>query len=71
MALRLSKEKYNDLLLLRSINNAEVAKAAGIMPSTLSRALNGKSTPKPATIGKIAKALNCAPADILEEVKEK
>lgn len=71
MILKISKEKYERQLMLNGINSADVARAAGIMPSTLSRAVNGKSDPKPGTVGKIARALNCAPADILEEVKEK
>ena len=70
MALRISKEKYKDRLTLRGISNKALAEAAGITPTTLSRAINAKSYPTPETVGKIARALNCTPADLLEEVSD-
>lgn len=68
--LKFSNTKYKDQLLLNGMTSKAVAETTGLTEVTISRALVGKSKPKPQTIAKIAKALNCTVADLLEEVDE-
>lgn len=46
---------------------AELARAAGISVNTLWQIENGRRQPRPATIRKIAAALQIAPSDLLEQ----
>ena len=48
------------------MNPADIAKAADMPLQTVNRALLGRGI-RPATLGKIAKALGVDPADIIEE----
>lgn len=68
--LKFSKTKYKNQLMLNGVSSKNVAEMTGLTEVTISRALVGKSNPKPATIAKIAKVLNCTAADLLEEVDE-
>lgn len=48
------------------ISAAELCERAEISNQTLTKIRNGERNPKPATVGKIAKALNCNVTDLLE-----
>lgn len=52
----------NEGLLLK-----ELAQKAGISEEALRLIRYGKSTPKPATVGRIAKALNVSVTNIIDE----
>ena len=49
------------------MNSADLPAAANLPRPTVNNAIVGKSV-RPKTVGRIAQALNCDPADILEEV---
>lgn len=68
--LKVDKTKYDKRLALKCISNKELAEATGLNVMTISRLANGQTVPRPATIRKITKVLDCEPADILEEVDE-
>ena len=48
------------------MNPQDLAKAAGLPPQTVNGVLRGRNV-RPATLGKVARALGCDPADIIEE----
>ena len=59
--------KSLDLAMLRScMNPKEISNKAGISYPAFKRAANQENV-KPATIGRIAKALNIDPAEIIEK----
>lgn len=67
---RISKNKMSLAMLKARIYSAkELAKRAKISPNTLSRINNGGSAKLP-TITALAAALNCDPADLIEEAKD-
>lgn len=67
---KISKNKISRAMLNAGIYSAkELAKRAKISPNTLSRINNGGSAKLPTVIA-LAAALNCDPADLIEEVKE-
>lgn len=45
----------------------ELAARIGVTPAAISRIESGKRMPKLENLGKIAKALNCKPEDLLKE----
>lgn len=49
------------------MNSADLPAAAGLPRPTFQNAVVGKNV-RPATLGRIAKALNVDPAELLEEV---
>lgn len=64
---RISKSKLGIAMLNAGVRSAkELAALAGIGINTLSRLNNGGSA-KLATVQALAGALNCQPADLLEE----
>lgn len=67
---KISKNSMSLAMLKAGIYSAkELAQRAKISPNTLSRINNGGSAKLP-TIQALATALNCDPADLIEEVKE-
>jgi len=50
----------------RIITISELAFKAGLSRNFISNCINGKANPKPATIGKIARALNVPISEIIE-----
>ncbi len=48
------------------ITSEKLSEATGIGACTLTRIKNGSQNPKPATVGKIAKALNVKVEDLVE-----
>lgn len=64
--MRISKTKLALAMLNAGITSIkELAKVSGVSINTLSRSNNG-GTVKIPTLGRIAKALNCDPAELLE-----
>lgn len=67
---KISKNKISRAMLNAGIYSAkELAKRAKISPNTLSRINNGGSAKLPTVIA-LAAALNCDPADLIEEVEK-
>jgi len=64
--MKLDKNKLLIAMAEECLNAYEVSEKAGIKYPTLSKILRGGSC-KPATVGKIAKALNVAVVDLLKE----
>ena len=65
--MRISNEKLLIALANEGMLLKELAKKAGITMEALRNIRKGKSVPKPATIGKIAKALNVNVQEIIME----
>lgn len=61
-----NKSKLTLAMARACMNLADLAKAADMPPQTVNRVLLGRSV-RPATLGKLARALGCDPADIIEE----
>lgn len=55
------------LIAKRQLTNIELAKKAGLTVSLISNVLAGKRKPHLSTIGKIAAALECDPADLIKD----
>lgn len=51
------------------INDKELCEKSGVAVPTLTQIKSGKRNPKPATIGKIARALGVDVKDLLEEAR--
>ena len=64
--MKLDKVKFERVLAEKQVNLKEVCESAGIGVSTLQKVRKG-NTPRPATIGRIAKALNVDVQDIIQE----
>jgi DNA-binding Xre family transcriptional regulator len=64
--MKLDKTKLEVAMGNKCISTKGLCENAGIAQISLQRILANKSTPRPATIGKIAKALNVSVADIIE-----
>ena len=65
--MRISKSKFGLAMLNAGITSIkELAKVSGVSINTISRSNNG-GTVKLSTLGRIAKALNVDPAELLEE----
>lgn len=63
--MKVNKSKLELAMAQACMNAYDICKLAGIQYQTYRRIANGGS-PKPATVGKIAKALNCSVTDLLE-----
>jgi transcriptional regulator with XRE-family HTH domain len=62
-------EKLKRLRRGRALTQAELAEKAGISQSTVAQIEGGdRPTPHPGTLGKLAKALEVSPADLLDDV---
>lgn len=64
--MRLSKTKIYLLLTKKYFTQAALAKAAGVSRQTLSAVMNGRNC-RPELVGKIAKAFDVEPAEIIED----
>lgn len=65
---KIDKTKLDRRLQLATMTYTDLATAAGLRLATVSKLANGHTTPRAATLRKITQALNCEPADILQEV---
>ena len=64
--MRLDKKKVQLRMAKLGFNQAAVAERAGISRQTLSYVMNGRNC-KPEMLGKIAKALEVEPEEIIED----
>lgn len=63
--MRVDRKKLEIAMARACMNSADLPKAAGMPRATVQNAIVGKGV-RPATLGKIAKALDVDPADIIE-----
>lgn len=68
--IRADKQKAQELLIMKCWTIGDLVTNSGVSRSTISLFLNGKKNPQPATIGKICKALECKPSDILIQTED-
>ena len=64
--MRAEKAKLTLAMARACMNPQDLAKAAEMPPQTVNGVLRGRSA-RPATLGKIAKALGVDPAELLDE----
>ena len=64
--MKASTKKLNNALARASMNPQDLAKAAQMPPQTVNGVLRGKSV-RPATLGRLARALAVDVAEIVEE----
>ena len=64
--MNICKSKLQLAMARACMNPQDLAKASELPPQTINGALRGRSA-RPATVGRICKALGCDPADIIEE----
>lgn len=66
---KIDKTKLDRRLQLATMNYTDLATVAGLRLATVSKLANGHTIPRAATLRKITQALQCEPADILQEVQ--
>ena len=64
--MKANREKLELSMARACLNTQDLAKEANMPAQTVNRVLLGRGV-RPATIGRIARALNCDPEDILEK----
>lgn len=64
------KEKVQELMAARGMNQKQLSEASGITRASISRYLNGDRTPRIDVIMNFAKALNVTPQYLLEDEEE-
>lgn len=67
--MKIDKKKLTLAMARLCMDSADLEKIAELPRPTLNNAISGRGI-RPSTLGKIARALNCDPADLIEEVKE-
>ena len=67
--MKIDKKKLTLAMARLCMDSTDLEKATELPRPTLNNAISGRGI-RPSTLGKIARALNCAPADLIEEVKE-
>ncbi len=65
--MKICKNKIDIAMANCCISISELAEQSKVSRSSIGRFINGKTEPKPVTVGKIAKALNCKVEDIIED----
>ncbi len=63
--MRIDEKKLFIQLAKESWDLSKLADALGVCPQTI-QAIKKRKSPRPTTIGKIAKALDCEPEELLE-----
>lgn len=53
----------------KCMNSQDLAKAAGLPPQTVNGVIRGRSV-RPATLGRVARALGCDPAELVNQDSE-
>lgn len=61
----LDREELAERMKIKPITAAELALAVGISRQAMYNILNGKSSPRPATLNRIAEALRCTPQALM------
>lgn len=64
--MKLNMKKVLVIMARKCMNDKELLKVSGIPFGTWNQIKTGKCTPKPATIGKIAKGLGVDPEEIID-----
>lgn len=64
--MKVSKSVLQLYMARACMNTPELAKAAGLPPQTVNGVLRGRNV-RPATLGKVARALGCDPAELLDD----
>ena len=67
--MKVSRSKLKLAMARVCMDFSDLEKSAELPRPTLNNAISGKGV-RPSTLGKIARALNCDPADLIEEVKD-
>lgn len=67
--MKIDKKKLTLAMARLCMDSTDLEKATELPRPTLNNAISGRGI-RPSTLGKIARALNCDPADLIEEVKE-
>lgn len=65
--MNIDKQKFMLLMADKQISLLNLSKDSGVSSATICRIQRGEGSCKPATVGKIAKALNCDVTELLEE----
>ncbi len=63
--MKIDENKLFIQLAKKNWDLSKLADALGVCPQTI-QAIKKRKSPRPTTIGKIAKALDCEPEDLLE-----
>ena len=66
--MKVDRQKLELAMARACINSADLPAAAGLPRPTVQNAIVGKGV-RPATLGKIARALNVDPAELIEEAR--
>jgi transcriptional regulator with XRE-family HTH domain len=64
---QISKAKLNLAQARAELSYGELQEKSGISNGTLARILRGVQQPRPATVGKLARALGVDPVELMEE----
>lgn len=67
--MKIDKKKLTLAMARLCMDSTDLEKATELPRPTLNNAISGRGI-RPSTLGKIARALNCDPADLIEEMKE-
>lgn len=65
MSMRATKQKVILAMARKCMNPQDLAKAAGLPPQTVNGVIRGQNV-RPATLGKLARALDCDPAELVD-----
>lgn len=65
--MKLNARKLDLAMAKACITTTELCEVSGVSRPSFAKIRTGRRNPKPATIGKIAKALNCDVEDLLED----
>ena len=63
--MRAVKQKVTLAMARQCMNPQDLAKAAGLPPQTVNGVIRGQNV-RPATLGKVARALGCDPAELVD-----
>lgn len=68
--MKANRERLEMAMARACLSTAELAEKSGLRRPTLNGVIVGRNV-RPDTLGKVARALNVDPEELLEEVKEK
>lgn len=64
--MKIDNQKLDMLMATQCLTSEKLSKVTGVSQVSIARFRKGTQQPRPATVGKIAKALNVPVADIIE-----
>lgn len=65
--MKIDSKKFSLALAKKCMSMSEVSLASGVDTVTITRISKGTQTPRPQTVGKIAKALNVPVEDLIQD----